>query len=280
MIVTIVGLGLIGGSMAIDLKRCAFASTIYGVDSNKEHCQKAIELELVDAIKPMDEAIWAADLAILAIPVDAILKTLPEALNHISKNSVITDVGSTKYEIIQSIKDHPKRSRYVAAHPMAGTEYSGPEAAIKNLFQEKVCIICDKEKSDEDAIESVEKMFRALYMEPLYMNAKDHDTHAAYVSHISHISSFILASTVLDKEKSSKTIFDMASGGFASTVRLAKSSPKMWAPIFKQNNENIVEVLETYIKKMEDFKDFIKNDDKEGLLKMMEKANEIKRIIK
>jgi len=280
MIISIIGLGLIGGSMAIDLKRCAFASQIIGVDNNPSHCDQALELGIVDEIKTLDEAIWIADIIILSIPVDSMVKLLPNILDKIDKHSVITDVGSTKFNLIESVKDHPKRKRYVASHPMAGTEYSGPKAAVKNLFQEKVSIICNKEESDEDAVRHIEKMYRALYMKIIYMDAKEHDVHAAYVSHISHISSFVLANTVLEKEKSASNIFNLASGGFASTVRLAKSSPQMWSPIFVQNSENILQVLETYIQKLTEFKNLIEQKDLNSLENKMSEANEIRKIIK
>ena len=266
--------------MAIDLKRCAFASQIIGVDNNPSHCDQALELGIVDEIKTLDEAIWIADIIILSIPVDSMVKLLPNILDKIDKHSVITDVGSTKFNLIESVKDHPKRKRYVASHPMAGTEYSGPKAAVKNLFQEKVSIICNKEESDEDAVRHIEKMYRALYMKIIYMDAKEHDVHAAYVSHISHISSFVLANTVLEKEKSASNIFNLASGGFASTVRLAKSSPQMWSPIFVQNSENILQVLETYIQKLTEFKNLIEQKDLNSLENKMSEANEIRKIIK
>ena len=279
MIVTVIGLGLVGGSMALDLKRCAFASKVIGVDREPSHCEKAMELGLVDEIKNEEDAIWEADVVILAIPVNSIVKVLPLVLDKIGKTTVVTDVGSTKLPIVESVKNHPKRRRFVASHPMAGTEFSGPTAAIKNLFQEKVSIICNKEDSDDDAVQIIEKMYRSLYMEPLYMDAKEHDMHAAYVSHISHITSFVLATTVLDKEKSTKAIFDLASGGFSSTVRLAKSSPKTWTPIFLQNADNILEVMDTYIAKMQEFKAMLEDKNVDKLNETMSAANEIKRVL-
>ena len=280
MTIGIVGMGLIGGSLAIDLKRCGFASNVIGVDKNPEHAAQALELGLADKMMPLEDAIWHADLLILAIPVDYIVELLPTIMDQVSKNTVVTDVGSTKKNVIDSIADHPKRGRFVASHPMAGTEYSGPKAAIKNLFQENVAIICNKEESDADAVAIVEKMYRAMYMEMLYMNAEEHDVHAAYVSHISHISSFVLAATVLDKEKSTETIFNLASGGFRSTVRLAKSSPEMWTPIFLQNRENMITVLETYIEKMEQFKQLIEDSDRAALKDFMAEARKISKVIK
>jgi len=275
----VVGLGLIGGSLAIDLQRCAFASRVIGVDNNVAHQEEALKLGLVDEIMTVEEAVWLSDLLVLAIPVNAIIKTLPKVLDLVSKDTVVTDVGSTKNPIVEVIKGHSKRSRYVASHPMAGTEYSGPNAAVKNLFQEKVSIICNREDSDKQAVDLVERMYRALYMDLLYMDAKEHDVHAAYVSHISHISSFVLANTVLEKEKSTKTIFDLASGGFQSTVRLAKSSPEMWTPIFMQNSENLLEVLDTYLEQMQEFRDLIAKGDRVKLKECMEQANRIRKVL-
>lgn len=279
MTLGIVGMGLIGGSLAIDLRRCGFADKIIGVDKNQEHAEQALELGLADEMMPLDDALWHSDLLVLAIPVDYIVAQLPEIMDKVSKNIVVTDVGSTKSNIIQAIANHPKRGRFVASHPMAGTEYSGPKAALKNLFQENVAIICNKEESDDDAVALVEKMYRSMYMELLYMDAQEHDVHAAYVSHISHISSFVLAATVLDKEQSTETIFNLASGGFRSTVRLAKSSPAMWTPIFLQNRENMLKVLETYIEKMQEFKQLIADSDVEALHSFMEEARKIRKVI-
>lgn len=272
-------MGLIGGSLAIDLKRCGFATKVIGVDQNPVHAQEALDLGLVDEMMEMEQAIWHSDLIVLAIPVDYIVTELPAILDKVSKNTVVTDVGSTKKNVIASIAQHPKRGRFVASHPMAGTEYSGPKAALKNLFQEKVAIICNKEESDEDALQLVEKMYKSMYMDLLYMDAEEHDVHAAYVSHISHISSFVLAATVLDKEKSIETIFNLASGGFRSTVRLAKSSPEMWTPIFLQNRENMLTVLETYIAKMEEFKQLLADSDREALTQFMAEARKIRKVI-
>ena len=278
--IAVIGLGLIGGSLAIDLKRCGFADKIMGVDNNDAHRKQAMELGFVDEIADWKTALWQSDLVILAIPVDALIKLLPLLLDEVSKNTVITDVGSTKAPVVNCIKDHPKRERFVASHPMSGTEFSGPTAAVKNLFQEKAAIICNKKESAPDALILVEQMYKSLYMDLEYMDAVEHDVHAAYVSHISHISSFVLAATVLEKEKSAENIFTLASGGFQSTVRLAKSSPEMWAPIFLQNQENMLTVLNTYIQQMEEFKQLIANKDEVGLKKYMEEANKIKKALR
>jgi len=235
MTIAIIGLGLIGGSLGLDLKANGFAERRLGVDADMKNGQQALELGLVDEIVDLNTAYEEADLLILAVPVAAIIGLLPEMLDHIRPHQTVVDMGSTKAEIVRSVQHHPNRSRFVAAHPMAGTEYSGPQAAIRNLFQDKAAIICDLPQSSTDAVTTVEKLFKSLFMRILHMEAKEHDVHAAYVSHISHISSFALALTVLEKEKSEANIFNLASGGFRSTVRLAKSSPQMWSDVFRQN---------------------------------------------
>jgi len=280
MIISIIGIGLIGGSLARDLRANGFADLLIGVDNSPENAQEAIDLGLVDHVYSLQDAVANADLIVLTVPVEAMKTLLPEILDLMHKDQVLVDMGSTKRALIQSVKDHVLRNRYVASHPMAGTEYSGPSAAIKNLFANKVAIICDKDSSDLDALKVVEKMYKSLFMELDYMESTAHDQHAAYVSHISHISSFILANTVLAKEKSESSIFKMASGGFESTVRLAKSSPRMWADIFYQNSDNLSEVLDTYIEMLQTFKEKMEAKDYDYLFEEMRKANEIKRILK
>ena len=275
MVITIVGLGLIGGSLALDLRANGFAEKIIGVEQNPHHQMEAMTLGLVDEIKNLADGCQKADLVVLAVPVSAIVNLIPEVLDQISDSTVVVDMGSTKGEIIKAISDHDKRSRVVAAHPMAGTEYSGPSAAVHNLFHSKAAIICDKEDSDSDAVKIVERLFKSLFMRIIYMSAADHDIHAAYVSHISHISSFVLALTVLDKEKSEANIFNLASGGFSSTVRLAKSSPKMWRDVYEQNAGNIVDVLDIYITKMQTFRDFIAEGKFDQTFELMDQANAI-----
>ncbi|MDW3648165.1 MAG: prephenate dehydrogenase [Bacteroidia bacterium] len=280
MIVSIIGLGLIGGSLALDLRSNGFASRLIGVDLKREHQEQAMELGLVDEIMEWEEACKVADILILTVPVSAILKQLPKALDLVREDALVMDMGSTKSEIKQSISGHPKRKRAVLAHPMAGTEYSGPKAAIHNLFHRKVAIICDPTESDKDALELAERLLKSLFMRIIYMDAREHDVHAAYVSHVSHISSFVLALTVLEKEKSEANIFNMASGGFASTVRLAKSSPKMWRDVYEQNADNLIDVLEIYIKKMQAFKGLIESGEFDKTAELMQEANEIGRILK
>lgn len=280
MKVVVFGMGLIGGSVAKDLKIRNFATEIIGVGRTDATNQKVLDLKLVDRILPRDEAIEIADLIVLTVPVNALIDELLFVLDSIKSHQVVTDMGSTKGAIVDVVQNHKNRSRYVASHPMAGTENSGPTAAINNLFDHKVCIICDKENSDSDAVELVEQMYQSLKMNLKYMDAHQHDIHAAYVSHISHISSFVLAATVLEKEKDESAILEMAGGGFESTVRLAKSSPEMWTPIFIQNKTNILEVLDTYIEKMYSFRNYINKGKYDELNQFMKDANQIKKILK
>ncbi len=277
--VTIVGVGLIGGSLALQLHEKKISSKLIGVEVNEFHAQKALELELVDEILSLNEAIKQSDVIILAIPVDSMVSLLPEVLSKIS-NQVVIDLGSTKSLLIESVKDHPKRGRYVAAHPMWGTEYRGPEAAVKGAFERVAVAICNSKESDEDALEWTKNMFLKIGMRLLEMEAEAHDLHAAYVSHISHITSFALANTVLEKEKEEEAIFELASAGFESTVRLAKSNPAMWVPIFKQNRENVLDVLNEHISQLRKFKSCLEKENYDYLLELIEHANKIRGIIK
>lgn len=279
MTVTIVGTGLIGGSMALALKEKGLAGSIVGVDANPDHGMKALELNLVDEVASLDDGVKAADLVILAIPVNALQTIVPKVLDLVDKQ-VVMDVGSTKNGVLALIKNHPKRGRFVATHPMWGTEYSGPEAAVKGAFTGKATVICNKEESDADALELAERIYQALGMHLVYMQGDDHDVHVAYVSHISHITSFALANTVLQKEKEEEAIFELASGGFESTVRLAKSNPAMWVPIFKENRENVLDVLNEHISQLRKFKSCLEKENYEYLQELIEDANKIRRIIK
>ncbi len=278
MNITIIGLGLIGGSIAMSIK--GFHTHMIGVDNNPEHCKIAIERKLVDAILPIDEAVKISDLIILAIPVDAARKLLSHILDIIPNNAVVVDMGSTKSGICQSVENHKNRGNYVAAHPIAGTEHSGPHAAFSSLYTGKKTIICEKERSADFALKIAEELFQLLNMEIIYMQAEEHDLHIAYVSHISHISSFTLGLTVLDIEKNEKNILDMAGSGFASTVRLAKSSAEMWTPIFQQNKKHVIAALNAYIKHLTIFKENIEENNYEKLSSLMKEANTIGRIIK
>ncbi|NQY66313.1 MAG: prephenate dehydrogenase [Flavobacteriales bacterium] len=279
MKVGVIGLGLIGGSLAISLKKNGVASSVIGMDSNDTNANRALELGLISKVSSLNEMVTSCDLVILAIPVDAARIVLKDALDTISGETVIMDMGSTKAGICESISNHPNRKNYVAAHPIAGTEFSGPDAAIPNLFNEKVTIICEAEKADQTLLSRVESMYSSLNMRVVHMSAEEHDLHMAYVSHLSHISSFALSTTVLDKEKDEKTIFDLAGSGFESTVRLAKSSPEMWGPIFRQNAKNVSQALGTYIEHLTRVKEMMDNGEEEKLKEMMEDANGIKKIL-
>lgn len=268
-----------GGSLALQLHEKKLSSKLIGVDANEAHARKAVELELVDESLPLDEAIQEAEVIILSIPVDKMVSFLPEVLNKIT-TQIVVDLGSTKSQLIAAVQNHPKRGRYVATHPMWGTEYSGPQAAVRGAYADKAVIICNPEASDPDALAWVKNMYTKIGMRLLEMEAYAHDVHAAYVSHISHITSFALANTVLEKEKEDNAIFELASAGFESTVRLAKSSPAMWTPIFLQNRDNILDVLTEHIAQLEKFKQLIVEQKDNDLKDLIEQANQIKRIIK
>ncbi|MCB0395595.1 MAG: prephenate dehydrogenase [Flavobacteriales bacterium] len=279
MTIAIIGLGLIGGSLSKDLRNTGFADTLLGVDQNAGHAKQALELGLVDQIVDMNEAISQADVIVLAVPVITIKTLLPSILDRMKEGQVVTDMGSTKTTIFKTIADHPNRRFYVSSHPMAGTEHSGPQAAVSGLFRDKVGIICNKESSSPEALKTVEGMYAAVGMKLLYMDADAHDMHAAYVSHISHISSFALALAVLEKEKNEKAIFNLASGGFGSTVRLAKSSPEMWAQVYTENDAYILEVLDAYIRIVQEFRDEIAAGHIDKLREMMTEANAIRKVL-
>ncbi len=279
MKITIIGLGLIGGSIALSLQENGFADMIFGVDNKEEHQRIALAKGLVNHIVSLEEGIAKADLIIVATPVDVLSYLLPIILEQID-NQIVIEVGSTKMPIVAAIATHPKRSRFVATHPMAGTEYSGPEAAIRHLFTGKNVVLCDVENSDADAVKGVEKLYKSLFMKLIYMNSEEHDRHTAYISHISHICSFALARTVLEKEKEELRIFELASTGFESTVRLAKSNPETWIPIFQQNQENLLDVLDEYINNLLKYKGLLLSESYDKLKSELYKANEIKKILK
>ena len=277
MNITVIGLGLIGGSIARDLRKNGFATAITGVEANEQHAEKAKSLKIIDEILPMKDAVEKADLVIIAIPVDKIKKVLPEVLDLVSDRTTVTDMGSTKKEILDAVEGHPKRRNYVPAHPMSGTENSGPEAALEGLFSEKIAIICDHEKSGPQHLALIEKMFQVLGMNIAYMSADEQDHSTAFISHLPHAAAYALANAVQAKEDRS-IIFDLASGGFRSTVRLAKSTPSMWGPIFQQNKSYVVESLEVYIKHLIDFKESIEHDEKR-MYELMNNATKIRSIL-
>ena len=280
MTITIVGLGLIGGSMALSLKENHFADTIIGVDNNPLHIEKALALGLVDSWSSLEDAVGQSAIIIVATPVNVLTSILPQVLNLITDNQIVIEVGSTKNPVINAVKNNPNRQNFVATHPMAGTEFSGPEAAIRHLFDNKVCVLCDVEDSKPELVEIIKRMYvEGLKMNIIFMESNAHDIHTAYISHISHICSFALASTVLAKEKDEESIFNLASTGFESTVRLAKSNPETWIPIFKQNQENIIDVLDEYITTLLKFKGLMISDSYDKFKECLVQANDIKRIL-
>jgi prephenate dehydrogenase len=284
MKVGIIGLGLIGGSIAVDLRRRGHAHEILGVEADQVNAAAALRIGLVDKVTDLDECLSESDMVVLAVPVGAAVRLLPRILDSFdavgSAEKIVIDVCSTKEHLARCVRYHPCRRQYVATHPMAGTEYSGPWAAMSGLFDGHACIICDAEESAPNAVRRVEELYDVLNMRMIYMSSSSHDVHAAYVSHISHVSSFALALTVLDKEKDEKHIFDLASGGFSSTVRLAKSSSEMWTPILSQNRENVLHVMDTYIEKMNAFRQAIADGDDDAVRGLIEEANRIRRIIR
>jgi prephenate dehydrogenase len=279
MKLAVIGLGLIGGSMAIDLRKAGLVNTLVGIDLNADHAKKAVELGLVDRIESEEVALSTADVVILAIPVNAMTALLPTVLDVVKKTAVVIDAGSTKSQVCKGVSNHPNRKQYVSAHPIAGTENSGPTAAFSGLFQGKTNIVCDRDSSSEDALKTAMRVFDALGLNTIFMEPEEHDKHVAYVSHLSHVSSFLLGQTVLDIEKDEKNIFNLAGSGFASTVRLAKSSPDMWAPIFEQNQEYLSQALLEYIMHLQRFHYHLMKKDTKELHRIMTKANQIRRVL-
>ncbi len=275
----VIGLGLIGGSIAIDLRKTGLASKLVGVDRSPEHSARALERGLVDEIASLEDAVSDADLVVTAIPVNAIRNVVVAVLDRIPAQAVVVDTGSTKAMICKAIESHPKRNQFVAAHPLAGTENSGPDAAFSGLFEEKTNIVCEKDKSSDVALGIAANVFSALGMRTIFMGPVEHDKHVAYVSHLSHVSAFLLGQTVLDIEKDEKNIFNLAGSGFASTVRLAKSSPDMWAPIFEQNAEYLSQALLEYIMHLQKFQYHLMKRDVAALHRIMTSANHIRTVL-
>jgi prephenate dehydrogenase len=278
MKVVVIGIGLIGGSMVLDIKALHPDATILGMDANENHLQQAIDLGVVEKQGTTDD-LADADFVIVSVPVDIALVVLPQVLDVVGENTIVFEVGSTKLPICEAVANHPKRRNYIATHPIAGTEFSGPSAAIKGLFQGKTNIICEVEKTTFKLQEKAFQLFTALGMRIRYMDPEAHDKHIAYVSHLSHISSFMLGKTVIDKETEEQDIFDMAGSGFESTVRLAKSSPAMWTPIFKQNKKQVVNTLDEYISNLSKFRELLENDDFDAIYEEMQSVNRIKEIL-
>ncbi len=278
MKVYVIGIGLIGGSMALDIQALDKDAVIIGIDANDSHLEQAIELGIIHQKSELTGVI-DADFVIVAVPVDIALGLLPKVLDLVTDETLVFEVGSTKSPICEAVLNHPKRRNFLATHPIAGTEFSGPTAAIRNLFVDKTNIICEVEKTTFKLQEKGLKLFKDLGMRIRYMEPKSHDKHIAYVSHLSHISSFMLGKTVIEKEKDEKDIFDMAGSGFESTVRLAKSSPAMWTPIFKQNKKQVVKSLEEYIANLSQFKELLESGNYEQIFSEMESTNRIKEIL-
>jgi prephenate dehydrogenase len=275
----LIGVGHIGGSLALALKKAGMVSRVIGVDINNKHLDQAKGLGLIDEYATLADGVNSADLVVLAVPVNSMVAVLPQVLDMVDKQTVI-DVGSTKATILKGVRDHPHRGNFVATHPMAGTEFSGPEAALADLFENKTCVLVETEKSDPGKVEEIIEMYSRLNMRLVYLDPDSHDLHTAYVSHISHISSFALALTVLAKEKDENQIFELASGGFSSTVRLAKSSPDMWTPIFEQNRDNVLDVLDEHINTLSRFRSLLIKKDFTTFKKLIQEANQIKKILK
>lgn len=276
--IAVIGLGLIGGSLALELKKSTWA-TVYGLDKNSNHLEKALELGIIYEKIDFDR-IHEMDVVVIAVPVNVVPDLSLKVLDLIGEKTLVFDVGSTKAAVCDAIREHPKRKNFVALHPIAGTEFSGPEAAIYDLFTDKVNIICEAPLTSPEMIERVKAIFEGLKMKNVFMDsAVQHDKHIAYVSHLSHISSFMLGKTVLEIEKDEKNIFNMAGSGFASTVRLAKSNPETWTPIFMQNRDNLLKSLEEYIKNLNQFKDILTKKSAEDVLNIMENTNRIKDVL-
>jgi prephenate dehydrogenase len=278
MKIYIIGIGLIGGSMGLDIKALYSEATVYGIDTNENHLREALALGVIDAAAKFEE-LSSADFVIVSVPVDVALTVLPEVLDVIGNDTIVFEVGSTKAPICEAVANHPKRRNFIATHPIAGTEFSGPSAALRGLFQGKTNIICEVERTAFKLQEKALDLFKAIGMRIRYMEPKSHDKHIAYVSHLSHISAFMLGKTVMNKEKHEQDIFDMAGSGFESTVRLAKSSPAMWTPIFKQNRKQVVKTLDEYISNLTQFKELLINEDYDAIYEEMESVNRIKEIL-
>lgn len=276
--VAVIGLGLIGGSLAVDIKR-EFGSDIIGVDANPENAEIALEIGFVDSISTIDK-LTDVDVVIIATPVDTVSKIAAQVLDIVADDALVFDVGSVKVEICKSLAKHPKRKNFLAAHPIAGTEFSGPTAAISNLFKGKVNIICELEKTNRQIANKAFDLFDKLGMEYKYMSPIEHDRHIAYVSHLSHVSSFMLGKTVLGMEKNEQNIFDLAGSGFESTVRLAKSSPSTWTPIFTENKQNLLAALESYIKNLIEFKNLLKDNEVDKIHQTMVETNHLRKVLK
>lgn len=279
MIVAVIGLGHIGGSIAVSVRENGFASEVVGCDANPEHEQAALRNGLVDSLANFDEAIEKADIIVVATPVNVLTQLLPRILDRVTEQQVVMDVGSTKRDVVEAVRQHPRRGQFIATHPMSGTEFSGPASAVLYQFDGKVTVFCDAERSHPHTVHTARRLYRSLRMRIVEMNAEAHDMHVAYISHISHIASFALALTVLEKEKDEHRIFELASSGFSSTVRLAKSAPDTWVPIFRQNRDNVLDVLDEYIHVLTDMRAALATENFEEVRRKIGKANDIRRVL-
>ena len=277
--IMLIGTGLIGGSMVLDLRKAFENVSVYGVDSNSQHLKRALDSGLISHVATLKEAA-AMDFVIIAVPVDATLEVLPQVLDIVTDKTLVMDVGSTKELICKTVENHKHRGQFLAAHPIAGTEFSGPDAALQGLFRDKTMIVCEQEKTVLKVLEQAIKIIELLEMRLRYMTPSSHDRHIAYVSHLSHISSFMLGKTVIQEEENERDIFDLAGSGFESTVRLAKSSPAMWTPIFAQNKKHVLASLDGYIENLSRFRESVQNDNHTAIFQDMEQTNRIKTILK
>jgi prephenate dehydrogenase len=279
MTLSIIGTGLIGGSFAKDLRKAGIASELLGVDTSQEHAARALQLGLVDRIISLDAALQQSDVLLLAVPVNAIETLLPRILDVIRPTQTVIDLGSTKFQLAEAVRQHPSRDRYVAAHPMAGTENAGPDAALEGLFKGKTVLLCDLEWSAPDACKTALELFYTVGLKFEFMSSEQHDRHAAYVSHLSHVVAYALSIAVQNEEKAGYAVPRLAGGGFASTVRLAKSSPEMWVPIFKQNREHVLKAIDAFSERVQELKRCLEANDFEKLDALIREANQIRDLL-
>ena len=279
MTLSIIGLGLIGGSFAKDLRKAGLATELLGVDTSHEHATRALQLGLVDRLVSLEEALQQSDALLLAVPVNAIAALLPRLLDVIRPTQTVIDLGSTKFQLAEAVRQHPNRERYVAAHPMAGTENAGPDAALEGLFKGKTVLLCDLEWSAPDACKTALEIFHAVGLKFEFMSSEQHDRHAAYVSHLSHVVAYALSIAVQGEEKAGYAVPRLAGGGFASTVRLAKSSPEMWVPIFKQNRDHVLKAIDAFSERLQELKHCLETNDFDKLEALIREANQIRDLL-
>ncbi len=279
MTISLIGLGLIGGSFAKDLRAAGLADELVGADASPEHAARALTLGLVDRVVTVEEALALGDAVLLAVPVDAIMALLPRALDTVRADQTVIDLGSTKCQLAEAVREHPNRERYIAAHPMAGTENAGPDAALSGLFKGKTVLLCDLEWSAPDACKTALEIFHAVGLKFEFMTSEQHDRHAAYVSHLSHVAAYALSLAVQTEEKAGYAVPRLAGGGFASTVRLAKSAPAMWVPIFQQNREHVLKAVDAFAARLGEFRDALAAGDQARLETLIREANHIRDLL-